>query len=181
MRRCVILDASPAGGPLEPWVAELASALRARGDEVRRLLLRDLLIAQCRGCFECWVKTPGRCVIRDDAEEVLRAYAGADLAVLASPIVMGFTSALSRRTSERLLPLLHPYFEVVEGEVHHRARYPRRPLLALVHDGAGLDAEDEALLELLHRRMAMNVRTRLALVSSIARPAEEVCDALARV
>jgi multimeric flavodoxin WrbA len=181
MHRCAILDASPGPGPLDAFVGELVRGLTARGARVERHVLRDLTIAQCRGCFGCWVKTPGRCVIRDDGEEIVRSVVASDLLVLASPIVMGFTAALSRRASERLLPILHPFFQVVEGEVHHRPRYSRRPALALVHDGAGLDAEDEALLELLHRRMALNMSTRLALVASTARPVTEVRDALARV
>ena len=32
--------------------------------------LSQLHIANCVGCFGCWVKTPGKCVIRDDAVRV---------------------------------------------------------------------------------------------------------------
>ena len=32
--------------------------------------LSALRIANCVGCFGCWTKTPGRCVIRDDAVRV---------------------------------------------------------------------------------------------------------------
>ena len=32
--------------------------------------LSALRIANCVGCFGCWTKTPGRCVIRDDAARV---------------------------------------------------------------------------------------------------------------
>ena len=181
MRSCAILDASRPAGDLDGWVAGLAGALGARGVEVRRFVLRGMRIQQCRGCFECWTRTPGRCRIRDDAEDVARGVIASDVLVIASPIAMGFTTALARRALERLLPLIHPFFEVVDGELHHRPRYPRRPALALVHDGAGLDAEDEALLELLHRRVATSFRTRLALVASTRRTATEVCDALARV
>lgn len=27
-------------------------------------------VAQCIGCFHCWIKTPGRCAIQDDAIRV---------------------------------------------------------------------------------------------------------------
>lgn len=181
MRSCAIVDASPQGSGIEGWVGDLAARLGARGVEVRRFVLRGMTLQQCTGCFECWVRTPGRCRIRDDAEDVLRGVIASDVLVLASPIVMGFTTALLRRAVERLIPLIHPFFDVVDGELHHRPRYPRRPALALVHDGAGLDVEDEALLELLHQRVATSFRTKLALVAPIRQSATEVCDALARL
>ena len=39
-------------------------------DEVRYVDLSSLKIAHCVGCFGCWTKTPGRCVIREGARRV---------------------------------------------------------------------------------------------------------------
>lgn len=39
--------------------------------------LSALRIANCVGCFGCWTKTPGRCVIRDDAARVYPSSPGA--------------------------------------------------------------------------------------------------------
>jgi multimeric flavodoxin WrbA len=181
--RITILDGSPSPGPddLGPWLARLEPALRARGHAVHRVALRDLRLRQCRGCFDCWVRTPGACTTRDDGEALLREYVAADVAVLASPVRVGFTSALLRRAQERLLPALHPYFTVREGECHHLGRYARSPRLALVHGHQGCDEEDAALLEALHRRAALNMLTTLALRASTARAPEEVADALDRL
>lgn len=178
--RFAILDGTPAPGPMDGWVRGVAAGLAARGHEVHHLELRSLRLSQCRGCFGCWTKTPGRCLIRDDGERLAREMVAADVGVFASPVSMGFTSALLRRAMERLLPLLHPYMEVVAGEIHHRARYARYPRLALLHGHEGVDAEDRELLALLHRRMALNMKSTLALVASTERAPEEVCDALAR-
>lgn len=178
--RLAILDGAPEPGPMDGWLREVVSGLSSRGHEVHHVALRELRLCQCRGCFGCWVKTPGRCAIRDDGERLAREVVAADVMVFASPISMGFTSALLRRAHERLLPLLHPYFKLVEGEVHHVQRYPRRARMALLHGHEGVDGEDRALLRVLHERMALNMDARLVLVASSDRRPEEVCDALAR-
>ncbi len=177
----VILDGAQEPCPMDGWLERVERSLAARGHLVRRLRLREMRICQCRGCFGCWVKTPGRCVIRDDAEEILRAFLEADVAAIASPIVMGLTTALSRRATERLLPLLHPYFEVVECEIHHRARYTRYPRVVLLHGHEGCDPEDAEIIEALCRRATLNLRSTFAFAASTARAPEEVCDALARL
>lgn len=178
--RIALFDGAEEPGPMDPWLDAVEAGLAADGHAVRRFRLRERTLCQCKGCFECWVKTPGRCGVRDGAAELLQAMLGADLLVLASPTVMGMTTALTRRALERMLPTLHPHFEVTGGELHHRARYPRRAKLALLYGADGLDAEDEALLLLLHQRLAVNMRSSLACAASTARPPEEVCHALAR-
>jgi multimeric flavodoxin WrbA len=178
--RFTIMDGTAAPGPMDDWLRVVAGELEARGHAVHRLPLREMTLCQCRGCFGCWVRTPGRCVIRDDGERLARAVVAADVTVLASPVTMGFTSALLRRGIERLLPLLHPWFRMVGGEVHHVQRYPRRSALALLHGHEGVDREDRELLALLYGRMALNLDAELRLVASTERSPEEVCDALAR-
>jgi multimeric flavodoxin WrbA len=177
----LILDGSPsAGGGFGAWLDALAAALAGGGHAPRRLALRDLRIAQCKGCFECWVKTPGRCAIRDDAPEVLRALLASDLLVLASPVVMGFVTPLLKRAHERLLPQLHPYFGVVKGEIRHRLRYRKYPRLALVHGHEGCDEEDASILAAVYQEVARETHGALALATSTALAPEEVAHALAR-
>ncbi len=36
-------------------------------------------IDHCHGCFACWTKTPGKCVIKDDMEGFIEQYIKADL------------------------------------------------------------------------------------------------------
>lgn len=178
--RITIFDGAEAAGAMDGWVDGVERGLATRGHAVRRLRLRERTLGQCKGCFGCWVKTPGRCDIRDGSEELLRELLASDLLILSSPTSMGMTSALSRRAIERMLPILHPYFEVVGGEVHHRGRYARYPRMALLYGAEGCDPEDEELLVLLHRKMAIDMKTTLTFAASTARSPEEVSDALAR-
>jgi multimeric flavodoxin WrbA len=178
--RIAIFDGADGPGPMDGWLDAVAQGLVARGHDVEHVRLRDRNVRQCKGCFACWVKTPGRCGIRDGTDELVRELLASDVLVIASPTSMGMTTALSRRVSERMIPILHPYFELVGGEIHHRARYARSPRVALLYGAEGCDAEDEDLLVLLYRRLAINMRSTLALAASTARAPEEVSDALAR-
>ncbi len=128
------------------------------------------------------MKTPGECVKRDDSATVCRAAINADLLLLASPMKMGFTTALLKRAADQMIPLIHPYFVVEGGEVHHRARYAHYPEFGLLLGAdADTDAEDIEITTTMWSRMARNMKSRLAFTAVANRSAEEVADELARV
>jgi hypothetical protein len=97
-------------------------------------------------------------------------------------MTMGFTTALLKRAADQMIPLLHPYFIVEGGEVHHRARYAHYPAMALLLGaGADTDAEDIEITTTMWSRMARNMKSRLAFTAIANRSAEEVADELALV
>ena len=183
--RITILNGEP--DPLsefEKYLHRVAQRLAASDHAVTKIDLRELDLRGCSGCFGCWVKTPGECVKRDGSAQVCRAAIAADLLVLASPLIMGFTTALLKRAADQMIPLIHPYFVIEGGEAHHRARYASYPLLGLLL-GAGedSDAEDIEITTAMWRRTARNLRSRLvftAVVDGLSnRTAEEVADEIA--
>ena len=102
-----ILNGNPsaaAGNGFDAGLRRLAAALEARGQRVEELVLRDLEIRSCRGCFDCWLKTPGQCVLADDGARVCRAVLRSDLLLLASPLIMGFVSAQLKLCLDRVIP-----------------------------------------------------------------------------
>lgn len=126
--KALILDGSREGDALTPAaVLGIASALAARGFAIEVVTLRERDIAPCAGCFGCWTKTPGDCVIADGARDVLRSYVAADLVVYATPVTFGGYSSHLKKMLDRLIPAVDPRFVVVGGEVHHRLRYRRYP------------------------------------------------------
>ena len=71
--RALLLDGSTDEDALTPAaVAALSSALSGRGAEVSPVRAAALAVAPCAGCFGCWTRTPGECVIADDARRVVR-------------------------------------------------------------------------------------------------------------
>ena len=179
--RITILNGEPdPAAAFEAYQRLIAGRLSARGHTVEKIDLRDLDLKGCSGCFNCWVRTPGECCKRDDSATICRAAIASDLLLLAAPMVMGFTSALLKRTVEQMLPILHPYFVVEGGEIHHRARYAHYPRLGLlVGAGPGTDAEDIEITTTMWARMARDMKSRLVFAAVADRAAEEVADELA--
>jgi hypothetical protein len=181
--RITIVNGDPVSGSgFDSYVGGVTGRLLAAGHEVVRLDLRDMDIRGCTGCWGCWVKTPGECVARDESADVCRAVIGADLALFASPMRMGFTTALLKRATDKLIPLIHPYITIEGGEMHHLPRYERYPSLGLLL-GAGPDTDDEdiEITRGMWERTARNIKSRLAFVALADRPFEEVADELAAV
>jgi multimeric flavodoxin WrbA len=125
--------------------------------------LRKMKINYCCGCWNCWVKTPGECVFKDDMTEILRSIIHSDMTVFISPVVMGFISAQLKKVNDRMIPLIHPYIDIYENECHHQKRYDKYPNLGLIL----LDEKTQALEELdiitdIYNRLALNMKTRIA-------------------
>ena len=87
--KTVVLNGARSGDLKVDEVCEnLASKLHGLG-EVEVFKLREIKIADCMGCFGCWIKTSGECVIDDAEREIAKKLAYADLRVYVTPIVFG--------------------------------------------------------------------------------------------
>jgi multimeric flavodoxin WrbA len=157
-----VLNANPKVSPFDGYLNDLQASLESDGHRVTVIPLRERTIRFCAGCFACWVKTPGECAIPDDGPEFRRAVIRSDFTLLASPLRMGFPSALLKKTIDRLLPLLHPYFEPVHAEAHHRRRYDRYPRLGLLLEKEpDTDGRDLSIVSDIFRRAALDLKSAL--------------------
>ncbi|MBN1351964.1 flavodoxin family protein, partial [candidate division KSB1 bacterium] len=103
--KITILDGTPDSvhEALDRYLKNLVNALQTR-HVVTRIALNALNIQFCTGCWSCWWKTPGECAIKDDSHEICRQVIHSDFVVLASPVIMGFPSALLKKTQDKLIP-----------------------------------------------------------------------------
>ncbi|MBQ8170822.1 MAG: flavodoxin family protein [Oscillospiraceae bacterium] len=77
--------------------------------EVEYVNIYKLNIKPCVGCFSCWSKTPGKCVIKDDMQELYGKIEAADIVIESFPLYFfGMPSQLKCMT-DRCLPFMLPY------------------------------------------------------------------------
>ena len=80
-------------------------------------------VRNCIGCFGCWVKTPGQCIIKDGYDRL-----GIDLKectdlIIISRCCFGSISPEVKIIQERAIGYLNPDFVIRNGEMHHKRRY----------------------------------------------------------
>ena len=159
--------------------ASFTELLRGRGHSVDLFPLGSMDIHPCTGCFSCWFRTPGRCVIPDEMESLYRSITQADLAVFSSPLSMGLFSSRLKNALDRLIPLVLPHLTIISGEMHHHPRYVRRPLLAaVVGEEPDTEQEDLEIVRNLFERNALNLGGRLALFRCWSEGEEAIADAI---
>jgi multimeric flavodoxin WrbA len=95
---------------------------REAGAQVELFYTKDLKIKPCQGDYICWLKTPGKCIHKDDMEMLLPKLAGADVWVFATPVYFDGISGTLKNLIERMLPLVEPFYELRDGHCRH----PRR-------------------------------------------------------
>jgi len=181
--RALVLNGALAGDEtLAPVEGALLELLAEAGTEVRTYSLRDVPLAHCQGCFECWTRSPGLCKTDGDAgREISAAMIQSDLTVLLSPVTFGGYSSEIKKVLDRSICLVLPFFRRDGGEVHHKRRYRRYPALAAVGVLWEPDEEQERIFRALVERNARNLDSPLPAVTCVlpaAAPRKVVRNAL---
>lgn len=123
----------------------------ASGGEIRYVDLSSLKIANCVGCFGCWTKTPGRCVIRDDATRVYPLIAESDEVVYVSRLRYGGYDSVMKTMLERAIPVQQAFICIHNGETHHVQRAVAPKKATIVAYGDYSDEEKDIFRQLVGR------------------------------
>ena len=84
-------------------------------------------VKPCVGCFGCWIKTPGKCIINDNDAFFATTIPHVREVVVVSQLVFGGLSPNIKAVFDRSIGFILPFFENVNGEMHHKQRYEKRP------------------------------------------------------
>lgn len=129
---------------------------KSENDSFLFIDLSALNIANCVGCFGCWTKTPGKCVIRDDAVKVYPAIAKSDTLLYISRIKYGGYDTVMKKMLERAIPVQQAFIRLVDGETHHVQR-DVKPKKATIIAYGDISDEEKGLFEKLVARNALNM------------------------
>ena len=135
--------------------------LRERGYDVDTVDVAAARVAPCTGCGSCGLKTPGRCVVKDDMQDIFRQIVASDVLVLATPVRFGSYCAELKKVVDRFQPLMVPLYVVRNGEMHFQGRYDLPVLMGVglvreAGEAGAADGEADAFRFLIGR-LAVNL------------------------
>lgn len=161
--KLLIINGIPNGENHSDYEKEFEKIINNNTDhEIVYFKLRDLNINYCTGCWDCWVKTPGLCAIRDDQEEIIKYIPHVDHMIFLSPIILGYESSLIKKFKDRFIPVAHPYIRIHKGEQHHYPRYENLPDLSFIGiEDAYTAQEDIELIKFTYQRVCLNFDSNL--------------------
>lgn len=123
--KILVINGSPKGDGSNT-MALTRAFLEGMGEaEIRRLDTAKMNIGSCKGCFCCWNKTPGRCVLRDDMASVIEGQLWADVILWSFPLYYFSVPGPLKNLIDRQLPMSLPFMAAEEGtgSGSHPARY----------------------------------------------------------
>ena len=88
--------------------------------EVQTVNVIEKNIAPCRGCFRCWQREDGHCVIPDDQNAILDLYRAADLILWSFPLYCYAMPSHLKAVLDRTIPLIRmKMVQDPDGRVRH--------------------------------------------------------------
>lgn len=114
-------------------------------------------IRGCLGCFNCWVKTPGRCIIEDSYTEMPKYILENETFVIITEIKYGCYTSYVKNVIDRSIGILLPFFQTINGELHHLPRYDNAALkFVVIGYGKDVTTDEEQTFKDIIKGNALN-------------------------
>ena len=142
---------------LEPgdYSEQINAIFSGVNSEIEIINTSEMNIAQCIGCNQCWLRTPGVCAIRDDYESIVKKLVNTRNLWIVSDTRFGFIDYRGKKVLDRIMPMLNMYLTFRDGWMRHELRYHALNV-GLIYKGNG----NQELLEEWCQRTAANLGGR---------------------
>jgi len=143
-------------------VEEFLKGAEEAGAETENIILAEKNILYCKGDFDCWLKTSGKCTLHDDMEDLIPSFMASDVVVFAFPVYFENVPALMKSFIDRLLPVLLPHFEEDgEGGYRHGKRFEKYPKIVVLSNSGLPGLSNFQVISLFFRRLARTLHTEV--------------------
>lgn len=92
-------------------------------EDVQRIDVAKANVHSCLGCFACWSKTPGKCVINDGMDQILAKLIAAEVVIWSFPLYYFGVPGSLKNLIDRQLPLSMPFMAAGTQSGGHPSRY----------------------------------------------------------
>lgn len=131
------------------------------GAEIVNIFLEEKDIKYCKACKACWFINSGKCVIKDDMDEIISLIKGADILILATPIYFDNISSRLKVFMDRLMVTASPYWEKDEnGECRHLTTHLSPKLMMISNCGYPEKTHFQVISHWI-KRVARNINTEV--------------------
>lgn len=125
--KILLINGSPKGKGSNTYKLSKAfiEGIQSFGNEVivEEICVNRLELKPCLGCFSCWNKTPGECVIKDDMREVIEKLLWADMTIWSFPLYYFNVPGGLKNLIDRQLPMVLPFMVQDAQNGSHPSRY----------------------------------------------------------
>lgn len=124
--KILVLNGSPRGersNTLQLTNAFLEGIGQRTAVELELIDINRLNIRECTGCFACWNKTPGKCILNDDMSGVIHKLIHADVILWSFPLYYYSLPSRLKMLIDRQLPMILPFMDHGAATGGHESRY----------------------------------------------------------
>ncbi len=158
MKATIISDQEFQTGLFQKLEEKTIGFLKNKGYETEIIKIGIDALAFCMGCFGCWIKKPGECIINDKMSLINRNFVNSDAVIYLCPVVFGQFSANIKNALDRWLPNILPFFiRRSDGSTMHPSRYNSNPKQIMIGYGEELTEEDKQLFTDITKKHKRNV------------------------
>ncbi|MCL2531682.1 MAG: flavodoxin family protein [Oscillospiraceae bacterium] len=109
--KVLVLNGSPKGKRSCTMHVTHAFLQGAGWQDAEIIDISKINVKGCTGCYCCWEKTPGKCVLKDDMADILPKIVQADVLITSFPLYGCYFPGQLKCFNDRMLPLALPYMD----------------------------------------------------------------------